>query len=115
MNTIREITQEFTQEITDKIIKANTMNRVPHNFEYLEFNTFDEACRYYNINPKTYNINNSGSLEIEWSEGDHKSSYDPSWLRENCYTLKNKAKYQNYGEDFNDDNDETENKDLNDF
>jgi gamma-butyrobetaine dioxygenase len=26
-------------------------------------------------------------------KGDHKSSYDPSWLRENCYTLKNKAKY----------------------
>ena len=47
-----------------------------------------------NINPKNYNINSNGSLEIEWSEGDHKSSYDPSWLRENCYTLKNKAKYQ---------------------
>ena len=47
-----------------------------------------------NINPKNYNISSNGSLEIEWSEGDHKSSYDPSWLRENCYTLKNKAKYQ---------------------
>ena len=45
------------------------------------------------ISPKTYNINNTGSLEIEWSEGDHKSSYDTKWLRENCYTIKNKNKY----------------------
>ena len=34
-----------------------------------------------NINPKNYNISSNGSLEIEWSEVDHKSSYDPSWLR----------------------------------
>ena len=46
-----------------------------------------------NINPKNYNIGVNGSLEIEWSEGDHKSSYDPLWLRENCYTIKNKTKY----------------------
>ncbi|MDA8937197.1 TauD/TfdA family dioxygenase [Candidatus Pelagibacter sp.] len=46
-----------------------------------------------NISPKTYNINNNGSLEIEWSEGGHKSSYDSIWLRENCYTIKNKNKY----------------------
>jgi len=45
------------------------------------------------ISPKTYNVNNNGSLEIEWSEGDHKSSYDSTWLRENCYTIKNKTKY----------------------
>ena len=37
-----------------------------------------------NINPKNYNVSSNGSLEIEWSEGDHKSSYDPTWLRENC-------------------------------
>jgi gamma-butyrobetaine dioxygenase len=47
-----------------------------------------------NINPKNYSVGENGSLEIEWSEGDHKSSYDPLWLRENCYTLKNKAKYE---------------------
>ncbi len=46
-----------------------------------------------NISPKKYNINPNGKLEIEWSEGDHKSYYDPDWLRENCYTLKNKKKY----------------------
>jgi len=45
------------------------------------------------INPKKYNVSANGSLEIEWSEGDHKSIYDPSWLRKNCYTIKNKNKY----------------------
>ena len=46
-----------------------------------------------NINPKKYLVNNEGQLEIEWSEGDHKSYYDPKWLRDNCYTLKNKKEY----------------------
>ena len=46
-----------------------------------------------NINAKNYNINKNGKLEIEWSEGDHKSIYDTKWLRENCYTIKNKKKY----------------------
>ncbi len=45
------------------------------------------------IKPKKYNVSANGSLEIEWSEGDHKSIYDPSWLRKNCYTIKNKNKY----------------------
>ena len=45
------------------------------------------------INPKNYNLDKNGSLEIEWSEGDHKSSYDPKWLRENCYTIRNKEEY----------------------
>ena len=46
-----------------------------------------------NIKPKKYNVNSDGKLEIEWNEGEHTSYYDPSWLRENCYTLKNKEKY----------------------
>ena len=46
-----------------------------------------------NLNPKKYSINSDGKLEIEWSEGSHTSHYDPKWLRENCYTLKNKKKY----------------------
>ena len=46
-----------------------------------------------NINPKNYNVGSNGKLEIEWSEGDHTSYYDPKWLRENCYTIKNKKKY----------------------
>ena len=45
------------------------------------------------IKPKNYNLDKNGSLEIEWSEGDHKSSYDPKWLRENCYTIRNKEEY----------------------
>ena len=45
------------------------------------------------INPKKYSISTDGKLEIEWSEGDHTSHYDPKWLRENCYTLKHKQKY----------------------
>ena len=46
-----------------------------------------------NIKPKQFKINGEGKLEIEWSEGNHTSYYDPKWLRENCYTLKNKQKY----------------------
>tara|TARA_Y100001960_G_C14630753_1_gene805697 strand:+ start:1 stop:993 length:993 start_codon:yes stop_codon:yes gene_type:complete len=45
------------------------------------------------ISPKKYNVNSDGKLEVEWNEGGHMSCYDPSWLRENCYTLKNKKKY----------------------
>ena len=45
------------------------------------------------INAKKYNINEQGKLKIEWSEGEHISYYDLKWLRENCYTIKNKKKY----------------------
>ncbi len=45
------------------------------------------------ISPKKYIINSDGKLEIEWSEGNHTSYYDIKWLRQNCYTLKNKKKY----------------------
>ena len=46
-----------------------------------------------NIKAKDFKINADGKLVIQWSEGDHTSYYDPNWLRENCYTLKNKKKY----------------------
>ena len=45
------------------------------------------------LNPKKYSVNSDGKLEIEWSEGNHTSFYDPNWLRANCYTIKNKKKY----------------------
>jgi len=45
------------------------------------------------INPKKYHVNKNGNLEVEWSEGDHRSYYDTKWLRENCYTINNKKKY----------------------
>ena len=60
----------------------------------------DSRHRMFNIlsvsnelNPKKYMINKQGKLEIEWSEGDHTSYFDPKWLRENCYTLKHKTEY----------------------
>ena len=45
------------------------------------------------INPRKYSINKDGKLEIEWSEGNHTSCYEPNWLRNNCYTIKNKQQY----------------------
>ncbi|MDC0216317.1 TauD/TfdA family dioxygenase [Candidatus Pelagibacter sp.] len=46
-----------------------------------------------NIEAKNFRVNEDGKLAVEWSEGDHVSYYEPKWLRENCYTLKNKQKY----------------------
>ena len=46
-----------------------------------------------NLNVKDFKVNGEGKLAIKWSEGDHTSYYDPKWLRENCYTIKNKKKY----------------------
>ena len=45
------------------------------------------------INPKKYDVNEEGKLEIVWSEGGHISYFDQKWLRDNCYTIKNKKKY----------------------
>jgi len=45
------------------------------------------------IEAKKSKINEEGKLVVEWSEGNHTSYYDPKWLRENCYTIKNKQKY----------------------
>ena len=42
---------------------------------------------------KNFEINNSGALQVQWSEGNHTSYYDIKWLRKNCYTLKNKVEY----------------------
>jgi len=60
----------------------------------------DSRHRMFNIlnvseklNPRKYEVNSDGKLEIEWSEGDHISYFDQKWLRDNCYTLKHKAKY----------------------
>ena len=45
------------------------------------------------LSVKNFKINESGSLQVQWSEGDHTSYYDLNWLRNNCYTLKNKSKF----------------------
>jgi len=46
-----------------------------------------------NIKAKEFKVNSDGKLAVEWSEGNHTSYYDQKWLRDNCYTLKNKKKY----------------------
>jgi len=45
------------------------------------------------IRVQDFKVNDDGKLLIKWSEGNHTSYYDPKWLRENCYTIKNKEKY----------------------
>jgi len=47
-----------------------------------------------NIHPIRYSINTNGNLVLDWSEGNHQSVYLSSWLREHCYTIKNKKKFQ---------------------
>ena len=47
-----------------------------------------------NIHPKKFYINKNGNLDIEWSEGNHHSSYDSKWLKKHCYTQINKKKYK---------------------
>ena len=46
-----------------------------------------------NLCAKEFKVNADGKLAVKWSEGDHTSYYDPIWLRENCYTLKNNETY----------------------
>ena len=46
-----------------------------------------------NLSAKSLSVNKDGKLEVEWTEGNHTSYYDPNWLRENCYTIKNNKKY----------------------
>ena len=46
-----------------------------------------------NIGAKDFKINDDGKLVIKWNEGNHTSYYDQKWLRDNCYTIKNKIKY----------------------
>ena len=47
-----------------------------------------------NIYPAKYTLNNEGELVILWNENNHQSVYKPKWLRDNCYTITNKKKYQ---------------------
>ncbi|MDC0226592.1 TauD/TfdA family dioxygenase [Alphaproteobacteria bacterium] len=46
-----------------------------------------------NIFPIKAILNEKGNLEIQWSEGNHISKYKLKWLRNHCYTIKNKEKY----------------------
>ena len=42
----------------------------------------------------TFFVNNIGNLEIKWSEGNHHSCYVAKWLKQHCYTIKNKQNYK---------------------
>ena len=60
----------------------------------------DSNHRMYNIleaskdlTAEESKVNEEGKLVVKWSEGNHTSYYDLKWLRENCYTLKNKQKF----------------------
>ena len=44
------------------------------------------------IFPKKINLNQN-QLDIDWSEGNHKSKFNLQWLRDHCYTEINNKKY----------------------
>ena len=46
-----------------------------------------------NIKAKEFKISSDGKLVIRWNEGNHTSYFEQKWLRDNCYTIKNKKKY----------------------
>ena len=46
------------------------------------------------IYPIKFFINKNNNLEIHWSENKHISYFKTSWLKNNCYTLKNKKSYK---------------------
>ena len=46
------------------------------------------------IYPIKFFINTNNNLEIHWSENKHISYFKTSWLKNNCYTLKNKKSYK---------------------
>ena len=55
-----------------------------------KFNILDVSD---NIHPTKLFINEGGSLVIRWSENNHESVFLSSWLRSNCYTIKNKQNF----------------------
>ena len=97
--------EKIVQDRSDLKIKWSDGEESKFNYMWLRDNCptahdKDSHHRMFNIlevskdlSVKNFKINDSGSLQIQWSEGDHTSYYDPSWLRNNCYTLKNKSKY----------------------
>ena len=56
-----------------------------------KFNILDVSD---NIHPTNLSINEDGNLQIKRSENNHKSIFSNSWLRNNCYTIKNKRKFR---------------------
>ena len=46
-----------------------------------------------NIHPTNCSINKDGNLMIKWNENNHVSNFHCSWLRNNCYTIKNQSNF----------------------
>jgi hypothetical protein len=70
MITIEETKEKPIEEPKENSIKK--IKYVPYKFEYIEFNKFDEAFNYYNINPKNYHlkiISSPNSLETIYDNG----------------------------------------------
>ena len=46
------------------------------------------------IHPINCNLDNKGNVVIQWSEDQHQSIFTSKWLRDNCYSIKNKNKFK---------------------
>ena len=102
--------EKIEKDISDLKIKWSDGEESKFNYMWLRDNCptahdKDSRHRMFNIlnvsdhlNIKKFEINESGYLQVEWSEGEHTSLYDLKWLRNNCYTLKNKTKYRETSE-----------------
>ena len=71
-------------------LRDNCPSAHDKNSNHRMFNILDVST---NINAKEFKISDDGKLVIKWSEGNHISYYDTKWLRNHCYTIKNKKKY----------------------
>ena len=70
MITIEEPKEKPIEDPKENSIKK--IKYVPYKFEHIEFNTFEEAYNFYNINPKTYHIKilySPNSLESIYENG----------------------------------------------
>ena len=97
--------QKIEKDKSDLKIKWSDGKESKFNYMWLRDNCptahdKDSRHRMFNIlnvsqdiKVENFEINKLGLLQVQWSEGDHTSYYDPKWLRENCYTLKNRTKY----------------------
>ena len=97
--------EKIEKDISDLKIKWSDGEESKFNYMWLRDNCptahdKDSRHRMFNIlnvskdlSVKDFKLDESGSLQVQWSEGNHTSYYDPNWLRKNCYTLKNKSKY----------------------
>ena len=80
-----EISQFNFMWLRDNCPSGKDPDTRERNFNFLEVSE--------DIYPSAFTINKNGQLEIQWSEGNHTSYFDLTWLRKHCYTSLNKKKY----------------------